>query len=174
MTLILSRQDTEGLIDLPKAIEVMSDMMLEEVDGDTFHMPPFGGGKSKRKSFRLVGGGMYGIGRMGIRLGAVHLLDIESGRMLALVGGSATSLRIPAMMALGAKYLSRPESKRIGLLGSGRNALGILGALKLVRPIERVDSYSPNTEHREALAAKASAQLEIPVVPHDTPEAAIA
>ena len=64
MTLILSRQDTEGLIDLPKAIEVMSDMMLEEVDGDTFHMPPFGGGKSKRKSFRLVGGGMYGIGRM--------------------------------------------------------------------------------------------------------------
>src|SRR5438552_17783471 len=117
MTLILSRQDTEGLIDLPKAIEVMSDMMLEEVDGDTFHMPAYGGGKSKRKSFRLVGGGMYGIGRMGIRLSSVHMLDVESGKLLAIVGGHAPSLRIPATMGLGAKYLARPDAKRIGLLG---------------------------------------------------------
>jgi ornithine cyclodeaminase len=154
-------------------MDVLAAMMVEEVEGDTFHMPPYGGSKSNRKTFRLVGGGMYGIGRMGIRLGSVQLMDTESGRLLAVVGGNAPSFRIPAMMALGAQYLSRPDVKRVGLLGSGRNALRVLEALKFVRPIEAVHVYSPNPEHRADFAQRATASLEIPVTPQDDPKAAI-
>lgn len=173
MALILSRQDTDGLLDLEQAMGVLEAMMVEEVEGNTFHMPPYGGSKSNRKTFRLVGGGMYGIGRMGIRLSGVQLMDTETGRLLAIVGGNAPSFRIPAMMALGARYLARPDVKRVGLLGSGRNALGILQALKFVRPIEQVQVFSPTREHREAFAKRATDTLEIGVTPQDDPKAAI-
>ena len=173
MALILSRQDTEGLIDLKQAMDVLEAMMIEEVEGNTFHMPPFGGGKSSRRTFRLVGGGLYGIGRMGIRLSGVQLMDTQTGHLLAIVGGNAPSFRIPAMMALGARYLARPDAKRVGLLGSGRNALGILQALKVVRPIEQVQVFSPTREHREALALRASEVLAMDVTPKDDPQAAI-
>src|SRR5689334_21648085 len=170
MALILSRQDTDGLLDLQQAIDVLEAMMIEEIEGNTFHMPPFGGGKSKRRQFRLVGGGMYGIGRMGIRLTGTQLLDTETGRLLAIVGGNVSSFRIPAMMAMGARYLSRPDVRRVGLLGTGRNALGVLKTLKHVRPSERVEVFSPTPEHRADFAKQATVALQLPVTPHAKPE----
>src|ERR1044072_3179752 len=106
MALILSHQDTDGLLDLQQAIDVQQPMMSEEVEGTTFHTPPFGGGKSKRRQFRLVGGGIYGIGRMGIRLAGTQLLDTATGRLLAIVGGNVSSFRLPPMMAMGGRYLA--------------------------------------------------------------------
>jgi ornithine cyclodeaminase/alanine dehydrogenase-like protein (mu-crystallin family) len=170
MALILSRQDTDGLLDLQQAIDVLEAVMIEELEGNTFHMPPFGGGKAKRRQFRLVGGGLYGIGRMGIRLTGTQLLDTGTGRLLAIVGGNVSSFRIPAMMAMGARYLSRPDVKRVGLLGTGRNALGSLKALQHVRPIERVEVFSPTAEHREEFAKQATDVLKLPVTPHARPE----
>lgn len=173
MVLILSRQDTAGLMDLDRAIKVLEAVMVQEVEGQTFHLPPFGGSKSERRTFRLVGGGLYGSGRMGIRLSGVQLLDTESGRLLAIVGGDAPSYRIPAMLALGAKFLSRPDARRVGLLGSGRNALGVLRGIAFVRPIEEVRVFSPNREHREGFASRATATLQLDVRPQDNPRDAI-
>ena len=173
MALVLSRLDTEGMMDLDTAMDVLSSVMIEEIEGNTFHMPPYGGGKSRRRTFRLVGGGLYGIGRMGIRMGAVQLLDAESGRTLAIVGGNATSFRIPGMMALGAHRLARPDAKRIGLLGSGRNAFGVVQAIAHVRPIEELKVFSPTPEHRDKVAHQAAEALDISAAACDTPEAAI-
>jgi ornithine cyclodeaminase/alanine dehydrogenase-like protein (mu-crystallin family) len=56
----------------------------------------------------------------------------------------------------------------VGLLGSGHNALNVLECLKAVRPIERVEVYSPTREHRIAFAAEATSTLGIPVTPHNS------
>lgn len=174
MALLLRRQDVAGLMDLERAMSVLESVMIEEAEGTSFHMPPFGGSKSERKTFRLVGGGLYGISRMGIRLNGVQLLDAQTGELLAIVGGDAPNLRIAATMALAARYLARPDARSIGILGSGRNALLILEGLKLVRPIERVNVFSPTPGHRDRLAEQATAALEIPVTARSTPEDGIA
>ncbi len=64
-------------------------------------------------------------------------------------------------MALAARYLARPDARTVGLLGSGRNALALLECLRAVRPIERVDVFSPMREHRERFASRASSALGI-------------
>jgi len=153
-------------------MEALRAVMVDEARGDTFHLPPYGGAKSERRTFRVVGGGLYGLGRMGVRAGVTQLFDTETGELIAIVGG-ATNLRVGATMGLAAQYLARPDARSIGLLGSGRNALPILECLKIVRPIERVDVYSPTPAHRNRLAERATAALGIPVTSRDTPTAAI-
>jgi ornithine cyclodeaminase/alanine dehydrogenase-like protein (mu-crystallin family) len=173
MALIVPREVAERFLDARSAMESLRPVMVDEARGDTFHMPPFGGAKSIRRTIRTVGGGLYGLGRMGVRAGATQLFDTETGELLAIVGGTG-NLRVGATMGLAAQYLVRPDARTVGLLGSGRNALPILECLKVVRPIERVGMYSPTPEHRARLAERATKALGIPVTAHDTPAAAIA
>ena len=173
MALVIPREIGERLLDAQSAMEALRVVMLEECAGSTFHMAPFGGSKSQRPTFRLVGGGLYGLGRMGVRAAATQLFDTATGELIAVVGG-ATAWRVAATMGLAAQYLARPDARRVGLLGSGRNALPILECLKLVRPIERIDLFSPTQAHRARLAEQATTALGIPVTAHETPRPATA
>jgi alanine dehydrogenase len=106
---------------------------------------------------------------MGLRIrGQTSLYDTESGDLLAVLSYPWSILRVGATMALAARYLARPDCRSIGLLGSGRNALNILECLIAVRPIERVEVYSPTPEHRIAFAERATSALGIPVTPRDS------
>jgi alanine dehydrogenase len=169
MPLIVTPHEAAGLLDLDRAMRVLESMMIEESDGEAFHMPPFGGSKTKRRTFRIVGGGLYGRRRMGFRSSAgTNLFDTDTGDWLAIIGGGA-DLRIPATMALAARYLARPDARCVGVLGSGRNPLGILKALMTVRPIEQAAVYSPKREHREMFAQRATVALGIPVAAKAAP-----
>ena len=165
MTLIVSRKEAEGILDLACAMEVLEPVMIEEIQGTASHISPSGGGRS----LRLVGGILKGMGRMGVRVrGQASVYDTESGELLGVVSYREGGLRVGATMALAARYLARPDAKSIGLLGSGNNALTILRAMKLVRPIERVEIFSPTEEHRNSFAARATLALGIPVTAHPT------
>ena len=173
MALIVPREVGEQLLDARTAMEALRVVMIEETEGTTFHMAPFGGSKSDRPTFRLVGGGLYGLGRMGVRAGATQLFDTETGELIAVVGG-ATSWRVAATMGLAAQYLAPADASTVGMLGSGRNALSILECLALVRSIERVDVFSPTPSHRMRLAHRATAALGIPVTEWEGPAPVIA
>src|SRR5437867_12930999 len=60
VALILNRSEVRGLLDPARAMEVLEPVMLEEVEGTSFHLPPSGG----RNSLRVVGGGLNGMHRM--------------------------------------------------------------------------------------------------------------
>ena len=114
---------------------------------------------------RAVGGGAYGLGRVGMRAGGVALVfDTKDNELLAILP-SASTFRIPASIGLAARYLSHPDARSVGLLGSGRNALPALRGICAVRRIERVFVYSPTAEHRETLARRATEALGIAVTP---------
>jgi alanine dehydrogenase len=174
LTLILGAEIVNALMNPRKAVEALTPLMIEEAAGTTFHMPPFGA--SRINTFRVIGGGLQRMGRMGLRSGeAVLLFDTTAERnLLAVVGGDMGELRIGATLALAAQYLARPDARVIGLLGSGRRPLILLECLRLARPIERVEVYSPTPEHRDAFARKASAALGLPVTAHATASEALA
>jgi len=177
VTLLLSRADVRALMTTEQAMEILASVAREEAEGTVVHMPPYGGASGTGIQMRVVGGGLLGMGRMGLRAGlgsTVSLLfDTRSRKLLSIASSPFGQLRVGATMALAARYLARPEARVVGILGSGMNALTILECLNVVRPLERVEVFSPTPAHREALAAQAGEALDIPVTAHGSPEPVI-
>ncbi|MCW2864208.1 MAG: Alanine dehydrogenase [Actinoallomurus sp.] len=77
--------------------------------------------------------------------GLVFLLSTRTGEPLAILNdGVLQHMRVGADSAIGAKYAAREDARVLGMLGSGGMARSHLESLLSVRPLERVQVYSPN------------------------------
>jgi ornithine cyclodeaminase/alanine dehydrogenase-like protein (mu-crystallin family) len=82
------------------------------------------------------------------------------GRISGLVVGTALGeARTGALNAVAADLLARTEAHTLGLIGTGRQAWAHLWALTAVRPLHDIRVYSPNSQHRNAFAARARDEL---------------
>ncbi len=77
--------------------------------------------------------------------------------------GILQHLRVGACAGLGAKYLSRQNSKVLGMLGSGGMARTYTEAIRAVHPIERMNVFSPPKANRERYPEEITQQLGIEV-----------
>src|SRR5688572_22896440 len=85
--------------------------------------------------------------------GFVALLDAECGCVLALMDSiEITARRTAAATALAAKYLARPQSRTLAMIGCGVQARYHLEALRDVVPIEAVVFCDPRDEAADAFA----------------------
>ncbi len=108
--------------------------------------------------------------RPGLFCGLILLTSVENGEPLALINdGYLQHLRVAADSAIGAKIMSRPASRVLGLLGSGGMAHSHVESLLRVRGIERIQLYSPTPAHRERFAAEMRDKHGVEVVVHDEP-----
>src|SRR6478672_4642221 len=104
-------------------------------------------------------------------VGLVLLFSTHNGEPLAILpDGIMQRFRVGATSGLGVKYLSRKNSKTIGIIGSGGQAGTQLMAACAVRDIQTIRCFSPNRERREAFCKKMSDILKIDVQPVDRPE----
>lgn len=95
-------------------------------------------------------------------LPAVHaaylLSDAITGLPLALLdGGELTDRRTAATSVLAARFLARPDSTRMLLLGSGRVAAALAEAYAASFPLTEIAIWSPRAANAEALAARLAA-----------------
>ena len=75
-------------------------------------------------------------------LSTISAYDTASGHLLALVDGVLlTALRTGAASAVASKFMAHPESRTLGLIGCGAQAITQLHALSRIFPIERVLYY---------------------------------
>jgi len=110
----------------------------------------------------------------GLFCGLIFLFDTNNGEPLAIINdGYLQHMRVGALAALGVKYLSKPDSAVVGMLGSGGMAHSHLEAFAAVRPIKRVQVFSPTRSNREAFAREMSEKLDVEVIPVDSAEAAV-
>lgn len=85
--------------------------------------------------------------------GFVALLDAECGCVLALMDSiEITARRTAAATALAAKYLARPGSRTLAMIGCGVQARYHVEALRDVLQIEAVAFCDPRDEAADALA----------------------
>ena len=85
--------------------------------------------------------------------GVVVLFSIETAEPLALLHEFELSgMRVGATTAVAVDAVARPDAHTLGLFGTGKQARNALEAIALVRPVGRVNVYSPNAEHRAAFA----------------------
>ena len=118
---------------------------------------PLVNGKQRRVSYSYKPG-VYG--------GLVLLYDTDNAEFLAIMNdGYVQHVRVAATAALGVKYMANPEARILGVIGSGGMARSFALGIKAVRPIERVQAYSPNRERLEAYCNEMAARLACEVVP---------
>jgi ornithine cyclodeaminase/alanine dehydrogenase len=106
--------------------------------------------------------------------GLLILNDVESGIPLAVMDCVwITGMRTGAATAVAAKYLARPESSVVGMLGCGVQGRTNVEALNVLFPLERVMAYDldAGTARRYAEEIQERLSLEVQVV--DTPQKAV-
>jgi ornithine cyclodeaminase/alanine dehydrogenase-like protein (mu-crystallin family) len=85
---------------------------------------------------------------------AIALFDSETGSLEAVLDGRyITEIRTAAASAVSAKYLARPSSAVLAILGSGVQAASHYEALRSIFPLREVRVWSPTAERRNAFAA---------------------
>ncbi len=95
----------------------------------------------------------------------IVLLDPETGQLEAILDGRyLTEARTSAVSAVSARWLARPDSKRLAVIGSGVQAHSHVEALRHVFRFDKVTAWSPTQaklEHFcEANGAIAAASVE--------------
>ena len=96
-----------------------------------------------------------GNGRRGLPavMGVYLLLDGSSGAPLAIVDGPMLTLRrTAAVSALASRFLSRPDSETLLMVGAGALAPHLIEAHAAVRPIRRVLVWNHRPERARELA----------------------
>lgn len=110
----------------------------------------------------------------GTYCGLIFLFSVRNAAPLALMNdGYLQHMRVGACAGLGAKYLSRSNSKVLGMLGSGGMARTYAMAIKEVRPIQQIRVFSPTAANRERYAAEMKDELGVEVKTVDSPEKAV-
>lgn len=102
------------------------------------------------------------------------LLDRATGQALALLDGEALTLRrTAAASALAARYLARPDARKLLIVGSGHLAGWMARAHYALRPdLEQIQVWGRNAQARTALA-DALALDGLPAVACDDLQAAV-
>ena len=100
--------------------------------------------------------------------------DFETGLPLAVMDCVwITAKRTGAASAISARYLARPESSVMGVLGCGVQGRSHVEALKTLFPLKKVMAYDANPKTAEQYAADISRSFDLEVVPTETPREAV-
>jgi ornithine cyclodeaminase/alanine dehydrogenase-like protein (mu-crystallin family) len=106
--------------------------------------------------------------------GLLILNDAETGLPLAIMDCVwITAKRTGAATALSARYLARPESAVVGVLGCGVQGQSNVEALKVLFPLKTVKAYDVQAQTVRRYAAEISDALDLEVISAATPREAV-
>jgi len=141
-------------------------VVAQRINSDLIHYPVVNG-IPHRVKIPAAPGNRY--------VGLIYLYSSETLELLAIMtDGYLQKMRVAGTTGVGAKYLAREDAGVVGLLGSGGQAETAAWALAAVRPIKRIQVFSPTKEHREAFSRKVASTLGIDVIPKESEEKAVA
>ncbi len=106
----------------------------------------------------------------------IILTDPDNGFPLAIMDGTIVSaMRTGASTGVAAKYLARPDSEIVGLIGAGVQSRTQLMAIQSVfsQSIKEVRVFDLNLEKAEIFAREMGELLSLNIVPVESAEAAI-
>ncbi|NOY44266.1 MAG: ornithine cyclodeaminase [Deltaproteobacteria bacterium] len=154
------------------------DAASEETTGRIMAMPAYLGGDINVAGIKWIPSKPANPAKYGMpRASAVIVLnDTETGYPIAIMDGTVVSaMRTGAATGVGAKYLARPDSEVIGLIGAGVQSRTQLMALHAVLPnVKEARVYDINRAKAEAFAQEMSEKLKLRVVAVDSHKAALA
>ena len=176
MALLLARSEITKLLDLRAAMQILERVYNDQAQGGIDAVPPL---RLMNRGIRLVAGRLNLQNRVGVRLSVTGsralalVFEIESGKLLAIMGYPFSNLRIGATVGLAMERLVKPGIKKIGLIGSGAIAPWLLRTAVSLRPIEEIRVFSRSAERRQKFTADMTRELNVTITPVNRPEDAI-
>jgi ornithine cyclodeaminase/alanine dehydrogenase-like protein (mu-crystallin family) len=182
MTLLLTEHDVQSLFTLDLALEAVEAAFRALGEGAAVNHPrrrlPLKHGMlhymaSALPAHNAFGLKIYPATSQGVAF-LIPLYNYDTGRLLALIEGDYLGrLRTGAASGIATKYMARPDSKTLAVIGSGGQARTQLQAVCAVRPIERALVYSRSAAKRAEFVREAQGLVSAEVVPVEQPRAAI-
>ncbi len=106
--------------------------------------------------------------------GLLILNDPETGLPVAVMDCVwITAMRTGAATALSARYLARPESAVVGMLGCGVQGRTNVEALNVLFPLKKVMAYDVSSAAVDRYADEIGSRFDLEVVPVATPREAV-
>jgi len=176
--LFLTEQDVQSLVDMSTAIDVVQDAFQQWAEAKAMNV-------SRRRAkapgimlHSLCAGAEY-LGYVGwknyttTREAArfhVAIYDNITGEMAALIEADYLGqLRTAAASGVATAAMARPDSRTVGLFGTGKQARTQLEAICEVRKIDYVEVYSRDENRRVQFAEEMSERLGIEIEPSPYP-----
>lgn len=158
---IVFREKGEGRVEMPPkpGVHTMPDAFLHAMPA---YIPA-----QKAVGMKWVGGYPQNRERkLPYITGLMILNEPETGVPLSVMDCVwITSKRTGAATMLAAKYLARPESQMVGILGCGVQGRSNLEALQVGFKLKTVRAYDTDQDTSETYAREMSAQLGLEVIP---------
>ena len=178
--LVLARRHVEQVLDIDSTIAAVETafaefargrtlsplrtvLHLDEADGDIFIMPAYipALASMATKIVSVVPTNPKTAG-LPTTIGAVLLNDAKTGAPLCLMDGSwLTAVRTGAVSAVAAKYLARPDSRTVALMGCGAQGRTQALAVSRVLPIEEILVFDLDSDRAAGLAAELTSRTGI-------------
>jgi ornithine cyclodeaminase/alanine dehydrogenase-like protein (mu-crystallin family) len=106
--------------------------------------------------------------------GLLILNDAETGLPISVMDCVwLTGMRTGAATALSARYLARPDSSIVGILGCGVQGRTNFEALNVLFPLQTVKAFDADKEAARAYAKEIQTRFDVHVEIVETPEAAV-
>lgn len=168
MPLILKESEVRELLSMEDGIKLVEEAHRLDAVGEVILAPrlalPLGG---EVGTYRIMAAALPGIGSFGLKTltgvpgrrlpeltyFTILVFDGETGGFLGMMpAGHITRIRTGAAGGVAVKHLSRPESKVLGVFGSGVQARAQVAAIRVVRSIEKIKIYDVVSEAAEKFA----------------------
>lgn len=189
--LYLSRADVEAAnVTMPEIIRELEVAFLEHGSGRT-EIPPKPGVHSRPDAFiHAMPAYIPALRAIGVKWvsgypdnykhnlpyisGLLILNDDETGLPLAVMDCTwITGMRTGAATALAARFLARPGSQTVGILGCGVQGRTNLEALNVLFPLKRVMAYDTTAANAERFASEARTRWGLEAIVAKEPREAV-
>ncbi len=174
----LAEEVVASLLDMGECIRILEEAFRALASGGASNLP--------RQRIRVPGSGLQVMpagyparGFMGYKAYTAGsrmrvFLYSTTGELQAILGANALgAVRTGAASGLATRYMARPESTRVGIIGTGTQARTQLAAVCHVLQVREVRAFSRNRERRAAFAREMSLKLGVAVAPSESAEEAV-
>ena len=164
MALLLTRTEISRLLDLRTAMHVLERVYRDQAGGGIDAVAPL---RLMNRGIRLVAGRLNFQNRVGVRLSVTGsralalVFEVDSGKLLAIMGYPFSNLRIGASVGLAFERLVKPGVTKAALIGSGAIAPGLIQTAVTLRPVEEIKVFSRSPERRQRFAAEATQRFGV-------------
>ena len=182
MVLVLTSDDVESILTINDTISILEKSFIElsrkqvnMTDRDVFVL------EDKNGWFGIMTAHMKNMAALGTKLvtvfpknieinkpttqAVISLIDVNTGELIGIIDGSLiTGMRTGATTGIATKYLSKKNSSKLSILGSGFQSKFQLMAICSVRHIKEIFINSPSIDSKSNYIHELEDLLDIPIV----------
>jgi alanine dehydrogenase len=178
----ISESEVVELMHLGEAIGALEKGLLMEARGEAQNMikthVAWG-----RNNLHAIGASFVGAGVVGTKTWAhteggtcplLLLFDAQNGSLKAIIEAFAMGqMRTAGVSGVATDWLADPGADVMALIGTGKQSLTQVAAVAAVRPLKRLNVFSPRAESRAAFVEKARQEFGFEVVDASSVEEAV-